>query len=316
MKQSEDIPSARGGAASVRQPETAVTVGTFDGLHRGHRAVLTTLNAEASRHALRPLVMTFSNHPLDVIAPDRAPGLLMSPEDKRRELERSGAEVVMQRFTHEMMGLTAREWMCHLRDDFHARLIVIGYDNTFGCDGRELSTDDYRALGRELGLEVVVAPIVENCSSSAIRRAVTAGDMELAGEMLGHPYTLTGTIVEGDRIGRTIGFPTANLQLSGPMPPLLPPRGVYVSLATLADGRRFGAVTNIGVRPSVASEPQLRIETHILGLDEDLYGRPLSIGLLTMLRKEQRFPSLDHLKKAISSDISRALSYLRAINLP
>lgn len=290
---------------------TAITVGTFDGLHRGHIAVLSSLRDESARGGLRPVVVTFPNHPLDIIAPERAPKQVMSPEEKSERLRQYGVEIIMQPFTREMMGQSARDWMRHLRDDLHARLIVIGYDNTFGSDGRSLSSDDYRAIGHDLGLEVIIPPVVEGCSSSAVRRAVKEGNIEEANNILGYPFTLSGRVIKGDQIGRTIGFPTANLQLPDPDRQLLPPFGAYVARAILPDGRSFGAITNIGVRPSVTSDPRLRIETHILDFCEDLYGQGLSIQLLRMLRRECRFPSIEALKEAIARDKADAISYLR-----
>ena len=302
----------------------AVTVGTFDGLHRGHRAVLDTLRSESLARGLCPTVVTFSNHPLDIIAPERAPKCLTTAAEKLHRLEQENVEVIMQTFTPETMGQTALRWMRHLHDDLDARLIVIGYDNTFGSDGRSMTPEDYTRLGRRAGLEVVVAPVVEGCSSSAARKAVAEGRMTDATRILGYPYTLDGIVVHGDRIGRTIGFPTANLSIAEPDHRLLPPYGVYVSDVRLADGRKLRGVTNIGVRPSVASDrPELRIETHILGspdttpgFSEDIYGQPLRISLLTMLRPERKFESLEALRSAISADKEKALRYLPSPTFP
>lgn len=281
---------------------TAVTVGTFDGVHRGHRAVLRTLREEARRRGLSPRVITFSNHPLSVIAPGRAPLPLSAPAEKLAALTDEGVGVTILPFTRDMMGMTAREWMTHLRDDMNVRLIVVGYDNTFGSDGRSMSASDYMALGRELGIETVEAPVVEGCSSSAARRAVRDGDMPAAAHILGHPYSLTGTVEEGDRIGRTLGFPTANLRIPDADARLLPPHGVYQTVAVLPDGRRQPAVTNIGVRPTVTDKPELRIETHLLDFYEDLYGSTLTVEFLRRLRGERHFPSLEALKEAIAAD--------------
>lgn len=285
----------------------AATVGTFDGLHRGHAEVIRTLKNEAAARRLIPTVLTFDRHPLAVIAPEREPGTLIPADEKVRRLHDAGVDVKLLTFTPAMMAMTAREWLVRMRDDYGVRLIVVGYDNTFGCDGRTMSPADYVALGHDLGVEVTVPPIVDGCSSSKARKAVAAGDMEKAAWILGHPYTITGTVTEGDRIGRTLGFPTANIQADGIDRLQLPPHGVYLTKATLDDDRSFHAVTNIGMRPSIKdAAPELRIETHLLDFDEDIYGRRISIELLRFMRPERRFPSLEALKEAIAADRLRA----------
>lgn len=288
----------------------AVTIGTFDGLHRGHMTVLCTLRGIAREKNLKPAVITFRNHPLSIIAPQRAPKTLINPDEKYALIHQKDVEVIMEDFTEAMMGLTARQWMMHLRDDYGVKVIVIGYDNTFGSDGRSMTTADYINLGKDMGVEVIEAPVIKDCSSSAARKSVGEGDMRKATEILGRPFSLTGRVVEGDHIGRTIGFPTANLDLPYRDTQLLPPFGVYLSMAGLPDGRRIGAITNIGVRPSVTSFPELRVETHILDFNENLYGAELRIELLYMLRPERRFESLDLLKEAIEKDKERAYRLL------
>ncbi len=293
-------------ATDMTAPPAAATVGTFDGVHRGHAVVLRTLAAEARRRGLQPMVITFDAHPLSVIAPERAPRTLMSASEKLAMLTRFDVtpplEVRMLHFTPGMMGLTAHDWMRHLRDTLGVRLIVIGYDNTFGSDGRAMQPEQYVALGRELGLEVVVAPVVEGCSSSRARRAVAGGDMKLAAEILGRPFSLGGHVGRGDRIGRTLGFPTANLMLPDLDSRLLPPNGVYLSRTRLHDGRLYDSVTNIGVRPTIEGHPEMRIETHLLDFDEDIYDTDIRVCLLERMRPERKFASRDELSRAIAAD--------------
>ncbi|MDE5902992.1 MAG: riboflavin biosynthesis protein RibF [Muribaculaceae bacterium] len=311
MPRQQVIPQQQAADPTVNQPSLAdshaptlraATVGTFDGVHRGHMEVIRILRSEAARRGLSPSIITFDRHPLEVIAPQRAPLTLLPTDEKRARLLEEDMEVIILPFDNAMMHMTARDWMRHMRRDLGVRLLVMGYDNTFGSDGRHLSAADYQALAQDEGLELIIAPAIEGCSSSLARKAVARGDMPEATRILGHLYTLTGTVVEGDRLGRTIGYPTANLDLHGASRRLLPPYGVYLTRATLQDGRQFAAVTNIGVRPSVTSSRELRIETHLLDFDEDIYGTRLSIGLLRQLRPERRFAGLHELREAIAAD--------------
>lgn len=190
----------------------AVTVGTFDGVHRGHQAVLAELRRCAERHALEPMVVTFDRHPLETVCPARAPKLIMEPAERDRLLARHGVEVRRVAFTESVRGMSCREWMRSLRDDLRMRVLVLGHDNTFGSDGREMDEASYLSIGRDLGIEVVKAPVVGECSSSRVRRVLEAGDVKEAAHLLGRHFELKGTVAEGRRIGRTIGFPTANVQ--------------------------------------------------------------------------------------------------------
>ncbi|MEE1023101.1 MAG: riboflavin biosynthesis protein RibF [Muribaculaceae bacterium] len=280
------------------------TVGTFDGVHRGHRAVLQTVKRIADAEGLRPAVITFDRHPLEVVAPERAPKRLMTPADEAATLASLGLEVEVIPFTRELMGLSAGEWMERMARDMGVRTLVVGYDNTFGRDGIDMSVADYICLGRLHGIEVVKAPIVPAISSSAIRRAVGEGRVEKAAGMLGRPYSLEGTVEQGNRLGRTIGFPTANLRPEAGR--LVPANGVYSADAILPGGERRRAVVNIGVRPTVGDNLRPTVEAHIIGWHGDLYGKELTLEFLRHLRDERRFDSLDSLKRQIEADTAEA----------
>lgn len=280
------------------------TVGTFDGVHRGHRAVLQTVKRIADAEGLRPAVITFDRHPLEVVAPERAPKRLMTPADEAATLASLGLEVEVIPFTRELMGLSAGEWMERMARDMGVRTLVVGYDNTFGRDGIDMSVADYIRLGRLHGIEVVKAPIVPGISSSAIRRAVGEGRVEKAAGMLGRPYSLEGTVEQGNRLGRTIGFPTANLRPEAGR--LVPANGVYSADAILPGGERRRAVVNIGVRPTVGDNLRPTVEAHIIGWHGDLYGKELTLEFLRHLRDERRFDSLDSLKRQIEADTAEA----------
>ena len=293
----------------------AATIGTFDGVHRGHQEVLAILRDSARIGHMKPVVVTFDRHPLSVIAPERAPKEIYTPARKKQLLKESGMEVLMMKFSQEMMHLSAAEWLTLLRERYNVRLVVLGYDNTFGSDGRAMTTDDYIRLGAALGIEVIVAPEIPGCSSSLARRALADGDVAEAAHILSRPYLLEGTVVSGDRIGRTLGFPTANLDTAAFRGLQLPANGVYLSRVSLGNGEAHTGITNIGVRPSVSRIPELRIETHLLDFDGELYGERISLMFLSRLREEKKFSSLEMLKDAIARDeaAARALSDRHAI---
>ena len=280
---------------------SAITVGTFDGVHRGHLAVISRLLECAGTRDLRPLAVTFDRHPLELIAPQRAPAALMSTKRRDNLIEETGVTPVVLTFDERLRSMTARDWMEAMHRDYGARLMVVGYDNTFGCDGVNLDVSDYRDIGRGLGIEVVEAPVVNGVSSSAIRKAVAAGDVERAADMLTRPHRVFGKVVHGDALGRTLGWPTANVE---PAPRIcIPADGVYAALAILPSGKMLPAVVNIGTRPTVARSSSRRVEAHIIGYDGDLYGKHLSLMFYARLRPEMKFSSIDALRERIAADV-------------
>lgn len=280
----------------------AATIGTFDGLHRGHRKVLETLREEASKRGLQPMVMTFDRHPLETIDPKRAPGAVYPPSDKTNDLYREGLRLHVVEFTPEVASLSAREWMRRLHDEFEVRMLIVGYDNTFGHDGVDMSVADYIALGKTLGIEVLEAPLVPGVSSSEIRRLVEAGDVEKAGYLLDHPYILSGTVEEGRKLGRQIGFPTANIRPS--YRAQLPADGVYEAEAELEGGARWPAVVNVGSCPTVSQTRQRSIEAHIIGYEGNLYGHRVKLRFNRRLRQEMKFTDIRALKAQIAKDVA------------
>ena len=278
----------------------AAAIGTFDGVHRGHEAVLSTLRHVSAERGLTPIAVTFDRHPLDLIAPERAPKAITTTERKSRLLRQAGITPVVLPFDETLRSTTAREWMQRLKRDYGVEAIVVGYDNTFGSDGVNLSIADYRSLGAEMGIDIVEAPFVEGISSSAVRKAVSAGDVVGAAGMLGRPYRLSGTVVDGNRLGRTIGFPTANIN---PDPTLVTPAdGVYSATAILSDGSSHPAMVNIGKRPTVRRGEQRTIEAHIIDWKGDLYGSPIALDLTARLRDEKRFNSIEALRDQLEKD--------------
>lgn len=283
---------------SEAKPQIAAGVGMFDGVHRGHQALAEQVRAAAAERGLQPAFFTFDRHPMQLVAPERAPRLLSTPEQRRRWLQ-PGLTVALP-FDESMRAMTAEQFMRMLRDRYGLALIAIGFNHRFGSD-RLPDFDDYRRVAAGLGIEAIpVAEEGQGISSSAIRRALESGDVELAGDMLGRPFALEGTVAHGQALGRTIGFPTANIEPSQAAQ-LIPRQGVYA-------GRMLGhpAVVNIGRRPTVAADAPLSIEAHVIGYDGDLYGQPVELELTRRLRDERKFPSLDALRAQIAADVRAA----------
>lgn len=278
----------------------AATVGTFDGVHRGHLAVIDALRREAAARDLRPMAFTFDRHPLSVVRPDRVPPLLTTPRRRDYLLRRAGVEPVEVEFTPELSHLTAAQWLERLRREWNVSLMVVGYDNTFGCDGVGLSISDIMELGREAGIEVKEAPVVPGVSSSAIRKALMTGRVDDANAMLGRGYRLEGIVVPGEAVGRALGWPTANLQPVEGM--CVPAGGVYAAHAVTSDGVMRPAMVNIGVRPTLHDGRPATVEAHILDFSGDLYSKPLSLVFRKRLRDERNFPSIEALRGAIAAD--------------
>ncbi|MDE7115728.1 MAG: riboflavin biosynthesis protein RibF [Muribaculaceae bacterium] len=282
----------------------AVTVGTFDGVHLGHRKVVEYLSELSAARGLTPAVITFEPHPLAVIAPERAPLLLETPEERERCLREAGAEVIVLRFDESLRRMTVKEWLGRLATEFDTRLLVAGYDNTFGSDGMTMGVREYGEIGKEYGIEVAEAPVVEGISSTNIRRALAAGDTAAAARMLGRPFSISGIVTHGRELGRRLGFPTANIQTDASL--LLPAPGVYAADAVLRDGSRHRAVVNIGTAPTVSQGLPMTTEAHLTDFSGNLYDSELRLEFLRRLRDEQRFPDLDALKERIANDITDA----------
>lgn len=278
----------------------AAAVGTFDGVHLGHAAVLDTLRDIAAEKGLDAKAVTFDRHPLSLIAPERAPLAITTLKKKEELISQRGVTPCIMVFDETLRSTTAADWMAMLHDDLGVTELVVGYDNTFGSDGVSLSIADYRAIGLGLGINVTEAPFIPGISSSAIRKAIAAGSIERANEMLGRHFLLPGLVVDGNKLGRTIGFPTANLL---PEPGIVVPgNGVYAAVATLPDGSRRNAMVNIGVRPTVRRGESLTVEAHILDWKGDIYGMPLRLAFHGRLRDEIRFNSIDALRRQIEKD--------------
>jgi riboflavin kinase/FMN adenylyltransferase len=295
-----------------------LTVGNFDGLHLGHRALLDVVLARSSALGRRSALYTFDPHPRRVLFPDQPQPRLMSWEQLRSALEASGIDVlVRERFTHAFAALAPEEF---LRDVIAQRIapaeVFVGRDFHFG-KGRAGSGDWLRASAPAHGIRVEIIDQVRvgerDVSSTRVREALLRGDVAEAALCLGRAYTIWGRVVEGDRRGRTLGFPTANL---APESELVPGNGVYATSVRLFEGERPGvasypAVTNIGTRPTF--EPgRVLVETHLLDFDADLYGRRIAVAFHARIRAERRFQGPDELARQIALDAAHARRVLPA----
>lgn len=321
-----------------------VATGFFDGVHLGHRSVIGQLVGAAVERGVDSVAVTFSPHPRAVLQQD-APALrlLTSFSEKKELLLSLGvSRVEVIPFTREFASLTAeqyiREWLV---GRFGCTAMVFGYDNRVGSDGADASA--VRTIAERMGVELIPCGALGDISSTKIRTALSAGDVEAASAMLGYDYFLNGVVVSGNRIGRTLGFPTANMQLFEPLK-LIPENGVYLVRVELpetgADGRpellpsgmacgtatsgpsaekrsgrarRLYGMCNIGSRPTVNLGSNITIETNIFGFDEDIYGLPLRISFLRRLRGEERFSSTAALRDQLLLDRTECHRLLRSI---
>ena len=288
--------------------KVCLAIGVFDGVHLGHQQIIRQTVADARQHDALAVVITFDRHPNAVVAPDRVPPLIYSLPQKQRAIESLGADILLQiHFDEPFSRQTGEEFIRSLaRDLGKIQSVCVGADFVFG-HRRSGNVALLQKLGDELAFTVhglaAVSLDEQIVSSTRIRETIRAGNFDAASQMLGRPYTIAGVVVAGDRLGRQLGFPTANLEVTGL---LLPPNGVYAGLMNLDKAPR-PAVLNIGLRPTLAANaPQLRVEAHLLDFNGDLYGRELEVTFVARLRDEKKFPALNELKAQIVRDIAEA----------
>ena len=300
-------------AAIASQPAGlpfAATIGFFDGVHRGHRFLIEQLKQAAAQQGLRTMVITFDRHPRQTVQPQWQPQLLTTLEEKELLIEQTGIDrLVVLRFDEQMAALSARDFMQQvLKEQLGVRLLLTGYDNRFGHN-REEGFEQYRAYGQQTGIEVVAAlPSNDGdmrYSSSLARRLIAEGDMGQAARCLGRRYTIAGLVVHGEQIGRTLGFPTANIAIGNPEL-LVPANGVYaVTIERQGHPTPYGGMMNIGMRPTFDGHRRT-LEVNIFGFRGDLYGERLTIVFIARLREEQHFDSPEALARQMAEDAERA----------
>ncbi len=299
---------------------TAIALGNFDGVHLGHVQVLSQIldnsGANETKQPLYSTVVSFTPHPREFFSGQ--PQLLLTPLDEKvKQLENLGIQqLVLLPFTQDLAKLSPQGFVEQiLIQDLKAQTITVGKDFHFGYQ-RQGNVETLQAIASSFGTEVKIAPLKtegeKRISSSLIRAALAEGDIKHANQMLGRPYQLQGIVIDGKKLGRTIGFPTANLQL--PENKLLPRLGVYCIQAVLKDlpQTRLSGVMNIGYRPTVGQH-QVSVEVHLFNWSADLYGKTLIVNLVEFLRPEQKFSSLDALRSQISQDCQQAQRILATV---
>jgi riboflavin kinase/FMN adenylyltransferase len=294
-------------ARPSRWVQPVLALGNFDGVHRGHRKILDRLHRVASERGATSVVMTFDPHPPRVVRPDKAPLLLMTKAQKLEAIAEAGVQgAAIVRFTQELSRWEPETFVrTVLVDWLRVSEVWVGANFLFGHD-RSGNFSVLRDMGARYGFKAEkIDPVRYKdfvVSSTRVRRLVSEGRMDEAGALLGHQYVLDGTVMRGDRRGRALGFPTANLCTDNE---LLPPHGVYATTVRIGD-IVHASVTNIGTRPTVDRSGRTVVETHIFNLDADLYGQSIRVGFVQRLRDERAFESVDLLRAQIDADCQRA----------
>lgn len=289
------------------------TIGFFDGVHGGHRYLFEQLSKIGAARGLEPLIVTFEQHPRTVLQEDYVPKLITTTEERRALLGEFG-EVLMLDFA-AIQGLTAEQFMVRLKEEYDVEVLLMGYDHRFGSDGLR-DSEAYQQIGKAVGIEVLVMGEYEqgaqHVSSTEIRLALEQGDIEKANALLERSYAITGTVVHGKGLGRTIGFPTANVQ-SEPLV-IVPKAAVY---EVKVKGERLKdegvneltneRVSELAIRGMCNIDKKGIIEVHIPGYSGDLYGKTITIEFVRFVREEKRFETLDKLREQIKADVDSIL---------
>jgi riboflavin kinase/FMN adenylyltransferase len=301
----------------------AVTIGNFDGVHLGHQAILARLSAEARERGIGSCVVTFEPHPRELFSPHAAPTRLTSLREKCELLAEHGVQrIQVLRFNRAFASLTADQFIDRvLVAGLNAKWVMIGDDFCFGAK-RAGDFAHLKAAGERLGFEVLAMPTVKSgsgdsavrVSSSTVREVLSAGDVVRAARLLGRPYSISGRVVHGDKLGRVLGWPTANVEMRHNRPPLT---GIYaVRVEGLGDGlnkRPLNAVASLGVRPTVTNSGLVKLEAYIFDFAQDIYGRHIRVDFLKKIRDEEKFADLETLKAQIAKDADDARRFLEQL---
>ena len=289
---------------AITEPGVMATIGFFDGVHLGHRFLIEEVKAAAAQRGLPSAVITFPTHPRSVLQQAYQPRLLNSFADKLRLLATTGVDYcIVLDFTEALSQLSAEAFLRILATQWRVKGLVIGYDHRFGHDRRD-GFEQYVEYGQRWGIEILKAAAFDAghtaVSSSEIRRLVQEGKVERAAQLLTYAYHISGRIVSGYKVGRTLGFPTANIQPDDPMQ-LLPGIGVYAVWVEVA-GQRYKGMLYIGSRPTLDNGTQLSIEVHILHFSGDIYNDPIRVSFAHFVRGDEKFDSLEALKAQLMRD--------------
>lgn len=292
--------------------KTIVTLGTFDGVHKGHKSILEKITSSSKKTGCENVLLTFFPHPRMVLQQNTDIKLLNTIKEKAMLLEEYGIDnLIIHPFDHAFSRLTAEEFVKDiLVDKLKVQKIIIGYDHRFGRN-RTANIDDLIGFGKEYDFEVEQISALEinevSVSSTKIRNALNAGYLETANRYLGYPYFLTGTVVKGKQLGRTIGFPTANINITESYK-LIPAKGVYV-VSSYIEGKKVFGMMNIGTNPTVGGTAE-SIEVHFFDFNADIYGHEIRLNIHYKIRDEIKFPSINHLRDQIAEDQKTSLEYI------
>ena len=299
-------------------PNPVLTIGTFDGVHQGHQKIIDRLNEEAEMIGGESVLFTFYPHPRMVLYPENhGLRLIQTQAEKIDKLRRIGMKnVIVHPFTREFSRLTAIEFVRdYLVNRLKVKKLVIGYDHQFGKN-REGSISFLKEVCETYDFEVIEISAQEvnevNISSTKIRGAIMEGNMQLAASYLGNPFELHGKVVHGNAMGRSIGFPTANIDIESEIK-LIPKIGVYAVHVVLSDGQFYEGMLNIGIRPTIANHDNLSIEVNLFDFKGDLYGQYLTVQFLSRFRDEMKFDSVNDLKEQLETDEENIRSYFSAL---
>lgn len=282
--------------------DTVVTIGNFDGVHKGHQVLIEKTATYAKARGIKSAVFTFLNHPINYFVPEKVKNIF-DEKEKERLIEGFGIDYLIDiPFDKAMTQISAEQFIVKiLKDKIHAKKIVVGHDFTFARN-KEGTVDVLREMGHEYGIEVeIVQPIKINgirVSSTFIRELISEGRIDEIPQYLGTPYVIEGEIIHGKANGRKMGYPTANISLKDQI--IKPKNGIYAS-RVIIDGKKYFGATNVGMNPTVNGK-YLSIETNILDFDEDIYGKRVRIEFLEKIRDEKKFESLDELRKQLDLD--------------
>ncbi len=293
----------------IQEHATVITIGTFDGIHKGHQKVLQQLLEIKTTHTLKSIVFTFYPHPRKIIPITTAQShiqTLTSKNEKTELLKQYNIDyLIFCPFNEKFANILPEDFVKYLVSALNAKYIIIGYDHKFGKN-REGSVETFLKLSKELNFQVIQIPaqtIQEiNISSTKIRESLLLGNIQQANELLGYNYFITGTVVRGKQLGKTIGIPTANICLKD-NDKLIPQKGVY-NVQVEVDGKTYKGALNIGTNPTTDSDDKLKIEVHIIDFNKEIYDNDIKISFLNKIRDEQKFHSIQEMINQIQKDIS------------
>lgn len=304
---------------SIIQPGLVAGIGFFDGVHLGHRSLISNIISKAKARQMASAVITFRTHPREVLHSDYCPQLINTFEEKTGHLSETGLDYcIVLNFTPEMSRMSAFDFIRFLKNNYSLECLFIGYDHRFGHNRVE-DFDDYVKYGKTLDVNVLHAemymPEGKHVSSSAVRRLISQGSVTEAAQLLTYPYTLQGHVVSGHRIGRTIGFPTANIVINNPQK-IVPANGVYAAQIKPDGEKSYNGMVNIGKRPTVHTDGATCIEAHLFDFAGNLYGQNIEIRFIAHLRSEQKMSGLEELTAQLQKDKEHAINILLHSPIP